>query len=41
MVDKQHHALIDLMNRFGDLLTQPDDAPQDEADRVLREAERC
>jgi hemerythrin len=37
MVDEQHHALVDIINRFGDLLTQPGGAPQEEVDRVFDE----
>jgi hemerythrin len=35
MVDKQHHELIDIMNHFGELLTQPDGSAQEEVDRVF------
>lgn len=37
MVDQQHHALVDIMNRFGDLLTQAQGAPKEEIDRVFLE----
>jgi len=37
LVDEQHHALVDIMNRFGDLLTQPGGTTQAEVDRVFDE----
>jgi hemerythrin len=37
MVDEQHRELVKLINRFGDLLMQPDGATQDEVDRVFAE----
>jgi len=37
VVDEQHHELVNIMNRFGDLLTQPGGTPQDELDRVFKE----
>lgn len=36
-VDEQHRELVKLINRFGDLLKQPDGATQDEVDRVFKE----
>lgn len=37
VVDEQHHELVKLMNRFGDLLMQPNGATRDEVDRVFEE----
>ena len=34
-VDGQHRELVKLVNRFGDLLMQPDGATQDELDVVF------
>ncbi len=34
-VDQQHHALVDLINRFGELLTQADSAAVGEVEAVL------
>ena len=34
-VDQQHHALIDLINQFGELLTQADSAAAGEVETVL------
>jgi diguanylate cyclase (GGDEF)-like protein/hemerythrin-like metal-binding protein len=36
-VDEQHHELVNIMNRFGDLLMQPGGTTQDEVDRVFDE----
>ncbi len=36
-VDEQHHELVSSMNRFGELLTQPDGSKPDEIERVFAE----
>lgn len=36
-VDKQHHHLVDVINQFGDLLTQPESIPFDEVETVFGE----
>jgi len=36
-VDKQHHILVDLINRFGDLLTHSEDILQSEIETVFGE----
>jgi len=36
-VDEQHHELVNIMNRFGELLIQPGDSTPDEVDRVFEE----
>lgn len=37
IVDEQHHKLVNIMNRFGELLMQANEAPQAEVDRVFGE----
>ena len=34
-IDTQHHALVDLINRFGELLTQPDSVAHADIETVL------
>ncbi len=36
-VDQQHHTLVDLINRFGDLLTQADSVPFEDIEAVFVE----
>lgn len=36
-VDKQHHYLVDVINQFGDLLTQPENIPFDKVETVFGE----
>ncbi|MBU0622178.1 MAG: bacteriohemerythrin [Gammaproteobacteria bacterium] len=36
-VDKQHHRLVDVINQFGDLLTQPENIPFDKVETVFGE----
>ncbi|MDD2809370.1 GGDEF domain-containing protein [Rhodoferax sp.] len=36
-VDEQHHELVNMMNRFGDVLTQPGGTSPEEVDRVFGE----
>lgn len=36
-VDQQHHALVNLINRFGELLTQPDSVPFDDIKTLFTE----
>jgi diguanylate cyclase (GGDEF)-like protein/hemerythrin-like metal-binding protein len=36
-VDKQHHHLVDVINQFGDLLTQPEGIPFDKIETVFGE----
>lgn len=36
-VDDQHHALVDIMNRLGELLMQPEGASKEDVDRVFGE----
>ncbi|HEX4859070.1 MAG TPA: bacteriohemerythrin [Usitatibacteraceae bacterium] len=39
-VDEQHHYLVDLINRFGELLTQPGEPDPSAVEGVFRELER-
>ncbi len=36
-VDDQHHHLVDVINQFGDLLTQPEDVPFDAIEKTFGE----
>jgi diguanylate cyclase (GGDEF)-like protein/hemerythrin-like metal-binding protein len=36
-VDKQHHYLVDVINQFGELLTQPESIPFDKVETVFGE----
>jgi len=36
-VDKQHHYLVDVINQFGELLTQPENIPFDKVETVFGE----
>ena len=36
-VDKQHHHLVDVINQFGELLTQPENIPFDKVETVFGE----
>ena len=36
-VDKQHHRLVDVINQFGELLTQPEGIPFDKLETVFGE----
>lgn len=37
VVDEQHHVLVDIINRFGDMLSKPDGSSRDDIERVFAE----